>query len=82
MVHFVNSGSEANELAVRMIKSVTGQKDVIASQIGYHGNSNICVDISSYKFDGKGGAGAPDTTHVFPLPDQFRGKYQGEGCSD
>ena len=78
VLHFVNSGSEANELAIRMVKAVTGEKDIIASEVGYHGNSNMCVDISSYKFDGKGGKGAPEHTHIFPLPDAFRGKYKGE----
>ncbi|MFY0630611.1 MAG: aminotransferase class III-fold pyridoxal phosphate-dependent enzyme [Flavobacteriaceae bacterium] len=78
VLHFVNSGSEANELAIRMAKAVTGQKDIIASEVGYHGNSNMCIDISSYKFDGKGGKGAPEHTHIFPLPDSFRGKYRGE----
>ncbi|MBC9796256.1 aminotransferase class III-fold pyridoxal phosphate-dependent enzyme [Sinomicrobium weinanense] len=80
VLHFVNSGSEANELAIRMIKSVTGSRDIIVSESGYHGNSNMCIDISSYKFDGKGGKGAPEHTHVFPLPDSFRGKYRGEGA--
>ena len=37
----------------------------------------MCVDVSSYKFDGKGGKGAPEHTHIFPLPDAFRGKYRG-----
>lgn len=78
VLHFVNSGSEANELAIRMIKAVTGERDIIASEIGYHGNANMCIDISSYKFDGKGGSGAPEYTHIFPLPDTFRGKYQGD----
>lgn len=81
VLHFVNSGSEANELAIRMVKAVTGQKDIIASEIGYHGNSNACIDISSYKFDGKGGTGAPKHTHIFSLPDTFRGKYMGEDAS-
>ncbi|RAJ11663.1 aminotransferase class III-fold pyridoxal phosphate-dependent enzyme [Arenibacter echinorum] len=78
VLHFVNSGSEANELAIRMVKAVTGERDVIASEVGYHGNSNMCIDISSYKFDGKGGKGAPEHTHIFPLPDAFRGKYRGK----
>ena len=77
VLHFVNSGSEANELAIRMAKAATGEKDIIASEVGYHGNTNMCVDISSYKFDGKGGNGAPENTHIFPLPDNFRGKYTG-----
>ena len=81
VVHFMNSGSEANELAIRMVKAVTGQKHIIASEFGYHGNTNICVDISSYKFDGKGGKGAPEQTHIFPLPDSFRGKYRGKNTA-
>lgn len=80
VLHFVNSGSEANELAIRMVQAATGERDIIASEVGYHGNSNMTVAISSYKFDGKGGNGAPEHTHIFPLPDAFRGKYQGENA--
>lgn len=82
VLHFVNSGSEANELAIRMVKAVTGERDIIASEVGYHGNTNMCVDISSYKFDGKGGKGAPEHTHIFPLPDAFRGKHRGENTGE
>lgn len=81
VLHFVNSGSEANELAIRMVKATTGARDIIASEVGYHGNANMCIDISSYKFDGKGGKGAPEHTHIFPLPDTFRGKYTGEDAA-
>jgi len=77
VVHLVNSGSEANELALRMAQTCTGQKDMIAMEVGYHGNTTGCVSISSYKFDGKGGSGAPEHTHVVPLPDQFRGIHRG-----
>ncbi len=82
VLHFVNSGSEANELAIRMAKVATGECDIIASEMGYHGNTNMCVDISSYKFDGKGGSGAPEHTHIFPLPDVFRGKYRGGNAGE
>jgi 4-aminobutyrate aminotransferase-like enzyme/Ser/Thr protein kinase RdoA (MazF antagonist) len=77
VVHFVNSGSEANELAMRMAKAKTKQKDIIALEVGYHGNTNGCIDISSYKFEGKGGSGAPEHTQIVPLPDSFRGMYRG-----
>jgi len=82
VLHFVNSGSEANELAIRMVKAATGERDIIASEVGYHGNTNMCIDISSYKFDGKGGKGAPEHTHIFPLPDSFRGKYRGKNSGE
>ncbi len=80
VVHLVNSGSEANELALRMVRTCTQQKDLIAMEIGYHGNTNGCIEISSYKFDGKGGNGVPPHTHIVPLPDSFRGIYQGENA--
>jgi len=80
VVHLVNSGSEANELALRMAKVVTGNKDVLASEMGYHGNTNACIEISSYKFDGKGGNGCPEHTQIFPLPDRFRGQHRGENA--
>ena len=82
VLHFVNSGSEANELAIRMAKAYSGERDIIASEVGYHGNTNLCVDISSYKFDGKGGSGAPEHTHIFPIPDAFRGKYRGDNTAE
>jgi len=82
VLHFVNSGSEANELAIRMVKANTGERDIIASEVGYHGNTNMCIDISSYKFDGKGGEGAPEHTHIFPLPDAFRGIYRGNNTGE
>jgi 4-aminobutyrate aminotransferase-like enzyme/Ser/Thr protein kinase RdoA (MazF antagonist) len=73
----VNSGSEANELAMRLAKNYTGQQDTIVVEVGYHGNTQGCVNISSYKFDGKGGRGATPGIHVVPIPDTFRGLYRG-----
>ena len=78
VVYFVNSGSEANELALRMVEAFTGDKNMIAMEIGYHGNTGRCVEISSYKFDGKGGKGAPPHTHIVPIPDIFRGIHKNE----
>jgi len=82
VLHFVNSGSEANELAIRMVKACTDSDEIIASEHGYHGNTNACVNISSYKFDGKGGKGKPKNTHIFPIPDTFRGKFRGDNSGE
>jgi len=79
VIYFVNSGSEANELALRMAYTWSGEKDMLAVERGYHGNTNACIDISSYKFDSKGGQGCPEHTHIVPLPDAFRGLYRGAG---
>ena len=76
VVHFVNSGSEANELALRMIETIRGSREMIALEIGYHGNTGRTIDVSSYKFDGKAGKGAPGTTQVVPMPDVFRGLHR------
>ena len=73
--YFTNSGTEANELAIRMAKQFTGQQDILAMQWAYHGNSSLMIDLSSYKFDRKGGKGKPPHTHLIPMPDPFRGIY-------
>ena len=78
VVYIVNSGSEANELALRLAKTYTNQKDMVVVEVGYHGNTNACVEVSSYKFDRKGGKGAPDHIHVVPIPDSYRGIYKNE----
>jgi 4-aminobutyrate aminotransferase-like enzyme/Ser/Thr protein kinase RdoA (MazF antagonist) len=72
----VNSGSEANELAIRLARNYTGQRDMVVSQVGYHGNTNACVEVSSYKFDGPGGKGRQPHIHVVPIPDLYRGLYR------
>ncbi|HSD30275.1 MAG TPA: aminotransferase class III-fold pyridoxal phosphate-dependent enzyme [Gemmatimonadales bacterium] len=74
--YFVNSGSEANELALRLARAYTGRRDVIVLESGYHGNTTTLVDVSPYKHDGPGGAGAPSWVHKVPLPDTYRGRYR------
>lgn len=76
---FVCSGSEANDLALRMAEAYTGGTDVIVVDGAYHGNLSSLVDISPYKFDGLGGRGKPDHVHVVPMPDPYRGPYRGDG---
>lgn len=73
---FANSGSEANELALRLARAHTGHVDTIVLKSGYHGNTNTAVDISEYKFTGPGGGGAPDWVHVVPMADGYRGPYK------
>ena len=75
---FVNSGSEANDLALRLARAYTGQKDMLVLEGAYHGNLTSLVDISPYKFDGRGGAGAPDWVHKLTLPCAYRGIYRDD----
>ncbi len=80
VIFFVNSGSEANDLAIRLAHAYTKRKGMIALKHGYHGHTQSVVEISPYKFLGKGGAGTPAHVGVAELPDPFRGQYRGEGA--
>lgn len=79
--YFVCSGSEANELAIRMADTFTGGHDIIVIDGAYHGNTTSLINISPYKFNGPGGRGAPDHVHPVPMPDLYRGLYR-QGDSD
>ncbi len=73
---FVNSGSEANDLALRLARAHTGQRDLIVLDGAYHGHLSSLIDISPYKFDGPGGMGAPPHVHKTLTPDPYRGLYR------
>jgi 4-aminobutyrate aminotransferase-like enzyme/Ser/Thr protein kinase RdoA (MazF antagonist) len=78
---FVNSGSEANELALRLARTHTGREDVIVLEHAYHGHTSTLIDISPYKFSGPGGKGQKPWVHVAPIADDYRGIYR-RGESD
>ena len=61
--YFVNSGSEANELAVRLARAHTKARDMIVLEHAYHGNTTTLIDLSPYKHDGPGGSGPPAWVH-------------------
>jgi 4-aminobutyrate aminotransferase-like enzyme/Ser/Thr protein kinase RdoA (MazF antagonist) len=73
---FVNSASEANELALRLARAHTGGTEIIVLESAYHGHTSSLIDISPYKHDGPGGHGAPPWVHVVPVPDLYRGPHR------
>ncbi|MBW1840201.1 MAG: aminotransferase class III-fold pyridoxal phosphate-dependent enzyme [Deltaproteobacteria bacterium] len=73
---FVNSASEGNELALRLARAHTGQRDMIVLEGAYHGHTTTLIDISPYKHDGPGGTGAPPWVHTAPVADVYRGPYK------
>ena len=77
VVTFVNSGTEANELALRIARTALGKKDTVVLDWGYHGNSGGTVDISPYKFKRKGGFPQPDFVQIATFPDPYRGPHRG-----
>lgn len=73
--YFVNSGSEANDLAIRMARHFTRRQDVMVLDHAYHGTSTLAIEMSPYKFDSKGGSGQKPYIHKAPSPDMYRGPY-------
>ena len=74
-VFFVNSGSAATDLAVRMAQNFKQRKHLVMLEHSYHGNTQIGIDVSAYKFDGKGGKGTPKNSIKLPLPNLFNGLF-------
>ena len=74
---FVNSGSEANELALRLARAYTGGGEFIVIDHAYHGHTSALIDISPYKFNGPGGRGQPAHVEVAAMPDGYRGPCRG-----
>lgn len=69
---FVNSGSEANELSLRLARAATGCKDMITPDHGYHGMTTGAIDVSAYKFNKPGGVGKADWVQLVSVPDSYR----------
>lgn len=75
--YFVCSGSEANDLALRLARAHTGRDGVVVVEGAYHGNLSSLIDISPYKYNGPGGRGRAAHVSEVPMPDSYRGIYRG-----
>ncbi|MEO5904857.1 MAG: aspartate aminotransferase family protein [Gemmatimonadaceae bacterium] len=76
VTYFVNSGSEANDLAIQMARLYTGNNDVIALRNAYHGaspSSNTLTSHSTWKYPTNIGAGIHHAIH----PDPYRSPFTG-----
>lgn len=72
-MYAVCSGSEANDLALRVARAnAPGAWHVAVIEGAYHGHTTATLDLSPYKFDGPGGMGKPPHVHVLPCPDVYR----------
>jgi len=85
-VFFVNSGSEANDLALRLARAHTNNKKTIVVSHAYHGHTCEVIGISPYKYKyGNVGdlapAGRPDWVTEVPAPDTYRGEYRGDDAA-
>lgn len=75
-VFFVNSGSAASDLAIRMANNHTGTSNMMVMELGYHGNTQTSIDISDYKFSNPKGQGQKHHILKTPIPDTYKGRYQ------
>ena len=76
VTYFVNSGSEANDLAITMARLYTGHTDVIALRNGYHGGSPSAMGLTSHhtwKFPTLQGA----YVHHALCPEPYRSPLSG-----
>jgi 4-aminobutyrate aminotransferase-like enzyme/Ser/Thr protein kinase RdoA (MazF antagonist) len=71
--YFVCTGTEANDLAIRIARVVTGQEGVIVSDDSYHGNSNVVGAASTCMYPK---AEQPGWLATVPPPNGFRGEYR------
>ena len=75
---FVNSGSEANDLALRLCRTATKAWDAIVLGGAYHGHTQALIELSPYKYAGPGGPGRAPHVWEAPLPDAYRGPHRGD----
>ncbi|MBE2205109.1 MAG: aminotransferase class III-fold pyridoxal phosphate-dependent enzyme [Chthoniobacterales bacterium] len=77
--YFVNSGSEANDLALLMARAFTGNFDMIALRNAYHGGSPSTMALTSHntwKFNTPHSFGV----HHAVAPDLYRGRWTEPDC--
>jgi 4-aminobutyrate aminotransferase-like enzyme/Ser/Thr protein kinase RdoA (MazF antagonist) len=81
-VLLVNSGSEAVDLAIRMIRAATGREDVLALTEAYHGWTVGADAISTSLGDNPRALETrPDWVHLLESPNSYRGAHRGDSAS-
>lgn len=80
--YLVNSGSEANDLAIRLARAYTSKKDIVSVDGAYHGNLTSTMAISPYKTDKLIGYKPAKWAHVVPLPCSYRGQFTRDQLGD
>jgi 4-aminobutyrate aminotransferase-like enzyme len=70
---FSCTGSEANELALRIARACTGGTGLIVTEFAYHGNTKAIYEISTEDIPA---AEVPNFVVTVPTPDVYRGRYR------
>lgn len=81
VVFFVNSGSEANDLALRLARAANrrGSERCLVVEHAYHGHTVSVLGLSPYKYEHSsfGGKGKPSWVTKCVAPDTYRGPHRG-----
>ena len=77
-VFFVNSGSEAVDLAIRLAQASTGRDDVVAMREAYHGWTYASDAVSTSIADNPSALETrPDWVHTVAAANSYRGSHRG-----
>lgn len=81
-VFLVNSGTEANDLAIRLAWAYSGGRDVLSVLEAYHGWSVATDAISTSIADNPQALSTrPDWVHPVTAPNVYRGPFRGAGSA-
>jgi 4-aminobutyrate aminotransferase-like enzyme len=76
---FCCTGSEANELALRIARKCTGGTGIIVTDFAYHGNTQAIYEISTEDIPADE---VPGYVAAVPEPDIYRGAHRGEDAAE
>ncbi|MCS5715963.1 aminotransferase class III-fold pyridoxal phosphate-dependent enzyme [Herbiconiux sp. CPCC 205716] len=77
-VFFVNSGSEATDLAVRLAMASTGRPDIVAMREAYHGWTYASDAVSTSIADNPNALSTrPEWVHTVAAANDYRGEHRG-----
>ncbi len=76
---FCCTGSEANELALRIARTATGGEGLIVTSYAYHGNTKAIFEITTSDIPAKE---RPPYVVTVPVPDAYRGQHRGEDAGE
>jgi 4-aminobutyrate aminotransferase-like enzyme/Ser/Thr protein kinase RdoA (MazF antagonist) len=80
-VFFVNSGSAATDLGLRMAVQHSHKDKIMGLEHGYHGNTRMAVDVSHYKYANARGGGQKNYVLKTPMPKAFGSGYDDDGAA-
>ena len=73
---FVCTGTEANDLAVRIARAVTGNDGILVTEHAYHGNSTTVYELSTEEYPAKE---RPAHLEAVAAPCTYRGRFHQPG---